>query len=138
MVATVNRDFLSPGTGRVSRAAAERRIAAFTAITYTYSAEDCEQWLRDHPVSMFEGVAPVPYNDRARKAAPKHGTCPLCGRLKDLVLDHCHRHWWTRGSICHSCNTKMSHVDDGGYRSQYYPRTYSEWRRNCVDCAVAA
>lgn len=117
-------------------AAQERRIDAFITITYTWSAEDAEQWLREHPVSMFESAALVLYNDRARKAAPKRGTCPLCGLLKDLILDHCHRHWWARGSICYSCNSKMGNVD-GGYRTaECYAPKYFEWLDNCVDCAT--
>jgi hypothetical protein len=75
-------------------------------------------------------VPPIPYDDRARKAASKHGPCPLCGPDKHLVLDHCQDHHWCRGSVCSSCNRIMDEVDSGRRNT---PR-YHEWRRRCVDC----
>jgi hypothetical protein len=75
-------------------------------------------------------VPPIPYDDRSRKAASKHGPCPLCGLGKDLVLDHCQDHHWCRGSVCSSCNRIMEEVDSG---RRNIPR-YHEWRRRCVDC----
>lgn len=75
-------------------------------------------------------VPPIPYDDRARKAASKHGSCPLCSLDKDLVLDHCQDHYWCRGSVCSSCNRIMVEVDSGRRNT---PR-YHEWRRRCVDC----
>jgi hypothetical protein len=77
---------------------------------------------------------PIPYNDRARKAAPKYGICLLCNHVRDLILDHCHKHDLVRGSVCYSCNMRMCYVDGGYYTSRYYPQIYHEWRYRCADC----
>jgi hypothetical protein len=82
------------------------------------------------PGSFTPIVPPVYYDDRARKAASKHGRCPLCGLGKDLELDHCQDHHWCRGSVCSSCNRIMVEVDSGRRST---PR-YHEWRRRCMDC----
>lgn len=81
---------------------------------------------------------PIRYNNRARKSAIKHGVCPLCDLVRDLVLDHCRRHGWVRGSICYSCNAKMDYLDTGYHTARYYPAKYYDWRYHCIDCKKKA
>jgi hypothetical protein len=79
-------------------------------------------------------TTPVEYNDRARKARLKYGICPLCGLVRDLVLDHCHDHWLARGSVCYSCNMRMSYLDHGYWTSRGYAAKFHEWRYRCPTC----
>jgi hypothetical protein len=92
------------------------RVGGITRRDRTEQKREFQRALREQLTvtisSLFTPVVPpIPYDDRARKAASKHGPCPLCGRGKDLVLDHCQDHHWCRGSVCSSCNRIMVEVD---------------------------
>ena len=135
---------LTPGGPRRERAAHDPPARSVEAILDALDAtrrdraeqrREFQRELRDLltvtvPGSFTPIVPPVYYDDRARKAASKHGRCPLCGLGKDLELDHCQDHHWSRGSVCSSCNRIMVEVDSGRRST---PR-YHEWRRRCMDC----
>lgn len=45
--------------------------------------------------------------------------CELCGQPVSqtaVVLDHCHKHGWVRGSICRGCNSLLGKVENNAPR----------------------
>lgn len=40
------------------------------------------------------------------------GVCPLCGRVEDLVIDHCHVTNRVRGLLCGACNKALGVLGD--------------------------
>jgi len=69
----------------------------------------------------------------------KHsGTCEWCPPETFLptgtIFDHCYRHGWVRGEVCHSHNGRMNAIDQGVRQELWERRMAVQWLR-CADCA---
>lgn len=40
------------------------------------------------------------------------GHCKMCGEIKPLVIDHCHKTKKVRGLLCIGCNTAVGHYEN--------------------------
>jgi hypothetical protein len=79
---------------------------------------------------------------RLRKYS-REGLCEICDRPPSgkpvLLFDHCHAHGWIRGLICNWCNDRAGYVENGrktGFLPLGFLEQFSEYRRNCPDCAT--
>jgi hypothetical protein len=40
------------------------------------------------------------------------GQCAICREVKELVIDHCHKHHKFRGMLCRACNLMIGYAHD--------------------------
>jgi hypothetical protein len=61
---------------------------------------------------MEEFATLVRYGDH--RPPPPGASCEACGAgPHGLVNDHCHKHGWVRGTLCRTCNARMTMLDGG-------------------------
>lgn len=58
------------------------------------------------------GITQDQYDALAQRAG---GMCELCGKVADLVIDHCHTSGVVRGLLCNRCNFRMALFDNKGF-----------------------
>lgn len=49
---------------------------------------------------------------RKQNPLPKNSACECCGKIKKLVLDHCHKTQQFRGWLCSDCNVALGKLGD--------------------------
>lgn len=65
--------------------------------------------IRSNKLKNRYGISLIDYEELFNK---QNGLCKICGKEKELHVDHSHKTGEVRGLLCHRCNNGLGCFDD--------------------------
>jgi len=63
-------------------------------------------------ISDYKRIYGLPEEFAKQLANNREGKCEICGHIKFLVVDHCHKSGVVRGLLCQQCNSVLGYAKD--------------------------